>query len=306
MKKTAAKSTPQNNAVAINTLASAQSLIKNMNDYSKIFGYDEVGTIKELESDINSGINEKPKNRIYTGNGMTGILNIGMQNGKEKNTQEDSILILSHPKNKDFRIALVADGMGGMEKGDEASHIATSLTMNWFKSLPEQFYNSDNISLKYQDGRDVKITFEEMIKRHLTDINNKIVKCSGNKSGTTFSAAITRNKNGRDTVTSVSIGDSKILKISQDGKTSQLSKDDNMLSEGMRSGSLYVEDSNHNNLYTSNSKYASKDVTYKKRQALKGAHTLNEGDVRFHRKNNIITGYLGCGQTRTEIKRKIR
>lgn len=306
IKQTVARSTPANNNAVINTLTSAQRSIKHMKDYSKYFGYDSIENIITLENDINKGNARKPKNRMYAGNGMSGILNIGAEGGKEKQVQEDSILMLSHPENKNFRIALVADGMGGMGNGDAASHIATAITMDWFKKLPAKFYNYDIIRHKYKDGKTLDITFEEAIKHHLINVNDEIVKCLGNSSGTTFSAAIIRNKNGRDTVKSISIGDSKILKVSPDGQVSQLSKDDNMLSEGMKSGSLYVEDSDPNTVYTSDPRYKSVYATYKPRQSMQGVHTLNEGDMRFHRKNNIITGYLGGGQTRTTIKRKIR
>lgn len=296
LKNTAKKSSPANNVVAINTLASAQKSLKNLNDYSKHFGYDEVKSISKL--DTVKGTKDKPKNGLYEGNGMTGILNIGTVNGKPKKAQEDSILMLAHPENKNFRIALVADGMGGMGNGDAASFIATSLTSEWFKKLPKQFYNSDVINLRYQNGKTIKITFEDVIKEHLVDVNNKIVKYLGNSPGTTFSAAIIRNKDGKDVATSVSIGDSKMLRISRDGDITQLSKDDNMLSEGMRRGSLYIDDSKPNDIFSVNLQYSSSDVKYKPRQNNSKTHTLNEGDVRFHKKNNVITGYLGCGQTR--------
>lgn len=303
MKQTAVKSTPQNNAVVINTLTASQQAIESL---SKNFGYDYIGSVKNLEDNINQGIKNKTKNGIYTGNGMTGILNIGVKGGKPKTTQEDSILILSHPENKKFRIALVADGMGGMGNGDAASYIATAMTRDWFKNLPTKFYNYDVIKHKYKDGKTLDITFEEAIKHHLINVNDTVVKRLGNLPGTTFSAAIIRNKNGRDTVKSISIGDSKILKVSTDGQVVQLSKDDNLLSEGMRNGTLYVEDSVPNAVHTSDPRYESVYATYKPRQSMRGIHILNESDMRFHRKNNIINGYLGGGQTRTAIKKEIR
>ncbi len=252
------------------------------------------------------GTDSKPKNGLFKGNGMTGVLNIGTENGKPKKRQEDSILMLAHPENKDFRIAVVADGMGGMGNGDAASFIATSLTSEWFKKLPKQFYNTDVINLKYKNGKTVKITFDQLLKEHLIDINNKIVKYLGKSPGTTFSAAITRNKDGNDIVTAVSIGDSKILRISKDGSIVQISNDDNILSEGMRRGSLYVEDSNPNDIYSSSLKYSSSNVKYKQRESNSNTHDLNEDDIRFYKRNNVITECLGCGRTRRNLKKKIR
>ncbi len=302
MKETAVKSTPQNNAVVIDTLTASQKAIDNL---SKAFGYDYIGNIHTLENDINKGIKGKVKNGIYTENGMAGILNIGTKGGKPKTTQEDSILILSHPENEKFRIALVADGMGGQGNGDAASYIATAMTKDWFKRLPKQFFNYDVLNIKYQDGRKLPIIFNDFIEKHLENVNNQIVEQLGDSPGTTFSAAITRNKNGRDVVTAVSIGDSKVLKISHNGQVTQLSKDDNLLSEGMRDGVLYVEDSNPDAIYTSDSRYSTKAV-YKQRSRNNESHVLSEDDMRFYKHNNIITGYLGCGQTRKTIEREIK
>lgn len=297
MKQTAAKSTPQNNAVIIDTLTASQQAIDNL---SKTFGYDYIGNIYTLENDINRGTKGKVKNGMYAENGMAGILNIGTRGGKPKTTQEDSILILSHPENEKFRISLVADGMGGQGNGDAASYIATAMTKDWFKRLPKQFFNYDVLNIKHRDGRKEPITFNDLIGQHLENVNNEIVEQLGNSPGTTFSAAITRNKNGKDIVTSVSIGDSKVLKVSDDGQVVQLSKDDNLLSEGMRNGALYVEDSSPNAIYTSDSKYSS-ETLYKPRTQNSGTHVLSEDDMRFYKHNNIITGYLGCGQTRERI-----
>ena len=70
----------------------------------------------------------------------------------EKNAQEDSILMMAHPKNPKFRLALVADGVGGRDNGDIASYIAVALTMDWFKKIPESFFNSENIEVKRKKG----------------------------------------------------------------------------------------------------------------------------------------------------------
>lgn len=301
MKQVSAKSTPQNNVRVVNTLADSQKAIDNL---SRNFGYDYIGNIYTLENEINNGSKNKAKNAMYADNGMTGMLNIGMKKGKFKENQEDSILILSHPENKNFRIALVADGVGGQERGDAASYLATLLTRDWFKRLPKQFFNYDVLNIKYQNGTKLTVRFDEMIKTHLVDINNQILKQLGDLPGTTFSAAITRNKNGKDTVTSISIGDSKILKISDDGQVVQLSKDDNLLSEGIREGSIYVEDSS-SGIYTTDKKYSSR-ATYKQKESKSKTHVLNQDDMRFYKDNNIITECLGAGRTRTKFKRKIK
>lgn len=290
----------------INTLATAQKIADNMNYFLQVFGYDTIGNVATLEDDLIKGVNGKPKNRIYSENDMKGILNIGFEDNEFNKTQEDSILMVSHPNNEKFKLVLVADGIGGEGSGDTASHLATTMSKEWFNKLPKEFFNYNKIRKQYSDGKVEIVTLKETLKDHLVDINNEIVRQLGTSGGTTFSAAITRNINGIDTVMSVSIGDSKILKISQNGEVVQLSKSDDMLTEGIESGSIYVEDSDTNNVYTSEQKYETLYIKYKPRENMQGTHTLNEGDMRFHRKNNIITGYLGSGQTRRTIEEETR
>ena len=301
----AKKSTPANTYSTVNTLAAAQKMISGIRDYSTLFGYENIGTIETLMDDIDRGAKNKPKNKMYSENGMTGILNIGMENGKEKKAQEDSILILSHPENKDFKIAMVADGVGGHGNGDAASYIATALTAEWFSRLPKSLYSQDYVKRIYRNGKTVRLSFEDLIKEHLVNVNNKIVEQLGNEPGTTFSAAITRKKDGKDKVTSVSIGDSKVLRISRDGKVTQLSKDDNLISEGIANGEIYVDESEPGVVYTSDSRFRSSKVEYKPIKSDRGIHRLSQGDERFYKYNNAITGFLGCGQSQGTLSKKL-
>lgn len=106
--------------VAVNTrvtpnaskaLEGAQNAYNGMRNYAEdIFNYNGL-TFQD------TGTNARRKNAIYEVGNMTGILNIGQRdNGQYKETQEDSILLYEHPENKKFKIAVVADGMGGMRK----------------------------------------------------------------------------------------------------------------------------------------------------------------------------------------------
>ena len=145
----------------------------------------------------------------------------------------------------------------------------------------------------------------KLIYEPLVNINENIIKIAGDKPGTTFSMAITRNKNDKDMVTSVSTGDSRILKISPNGKVKQLSKDDNLFEEGLKAGSLYTIDSDPNRVYTSQLQYSSEDVIYRRRDKTKGIHILNDSDIRFYNKNNVITGFLGCGQASDTLQKEL-
>lgn len=303
--KAAMKSTPQNNAITVGILSRAKSMIDGINDYSDLFGYNNVLNGVAIRNDIQRGVKLKARNGLYKENGMTGILNIGFNGDKEKKAQEDSILIMSHPDNPKFRLALVADGMGGHGDGDSASYIATATTMDWFKKLPKQFYNNDVITMQYQNGKKLDLSFKKMIEENILNINDEITKCLGSSPGTTYSLALIRNKNGRDVVTSASIGDSKILKIGQDGSVKQLSKDDSILADGIEEGSLYVDEQDPDSIYTTNYKNRKKDVAYMPIKNAIRPRKLQPEDVRFYKKNNMITSSLGAGKTREDLKLKL-
>lgn len=65
--------------------------------------------------------------------------------GKVKENQEDSYYIGVHPKNSDFKMMLVADGMGGYNNGERASNYTTKELINWFEGLSaNEFYKDNN------------------------------------------------------------------------------------------------------------------------------------------------------------------
>ena len=121
--------------------------------------------------------------------------------GKVRKNQEDSYYIGQHPQNKDFKIMLVADGMGGCELGEMASNLAAREMLTWFEYLDaNMYYQSDNSKL------------EQMVKEVLNKINNDIVnKYPG--AGTTLCFSIVKN----DNIYMCNIGDSKGF-VMKDGK----------------------------------------------------------------------------------------
>ena len=102
--------------------------------------------------------------------------------GKVRKNQEDSYYIGIHPKNKDFKIMLVADGMGGQANGEIASNITAKEMMKFFDSLPvKEFYNNDNRFLINK------------INEKLIDIDKEIKRITSN-GGTTLCFAIIKDK----------------------------------------------------------------------------------------------------------------
>ena len=69
--------------------------------------------------------------------------------GNVKLTQEDSVLLSEYPKNKDYKMLLVADGVGGSQNGGAASSYVAEEMLEWFKGLKkEDFENMDMLRAK--------------------------------------------------------------------------------------------------------------------------------------------------------------
>ena len=110
----------------------------------------------------------------------------------------------------------------------------------------------------------------------------------------------------------ISIGDSKILKIGNNGRVTQLVKDDNILYDGVKSGTLYVLDSDKNTIYSTDPRFTYignlqiKQIPYRPIEAeSEQIHFLKEEDIRFYKANNFIRDSLGCGQEGEDLKQKI-
>ena len=299
-------------APIVNTLKSAENLYSGLQEKG---GYNRqsIPYNNPIEQEINQGLSAKRKNAIYEVGEMSGILDIGKKaDGQDKNNQEDSILLYQHPENPNFKIALVADGMGGAGSGDKASYIATKMTMEWFKSLPKEFYNNDILQFKEQrSGRIERKSFHQELINHIERISNTIRAQLGEGPGTTFSSAIVRQQQGIDIVDSISIGDSKILKIGKDGRVQQLVKDDSVLYKGIKANSMYILDGDRNTIYSRDFNFTFggnnkiKAVPYRPLTKMDvGVHFLTEGDMRFYKANNVIVECLGGPISGRELKIK--
>ena len=144
---------------------------------------------EELKKSIISGKQNKVSYSSYSFNELSVYSSVG----KSRTNQEDSYYIGVHPNDSNFKIMVVADGMGGYENGEVASNIAALELMNWFDTLNSQeFYNRDNQNLA------------NLLARKIRDINNKI--CNNIKDGgTTLCVAIIKN----NSIVMCNIGDSQ-------------------------------------------------------------------------------------------------
>lgn len=129
--------------------------------------------------------------------------------GLVRKNNEDVALAITHPKDENIHLLLVADGMGGKEHGEIASSYTAKSLEKWFKAKsPKSFENLEKI--------------EDQLYEVIDKINSDIIQKLGrNVSGTTLSLAIA---NKRGTVLA-NVGDSRIYAY-QKKKLIQLSEDD--------------------------------------------------------------------------------
>lgn len=148
--------------------------IQNVRIYNK--------TLNKCLLDILDGKQLKNCHNEYA---LDGTLFATQDIGKRRENQEDSVVIMTHPLNPEFKLIAVADGMGGVDKGEEASSYTIKRVAEWFTNLPVEYYNKPEI---------VSTEFSSIIK----EISNTLVSNNyrqGIKSGTTFTGAIvTENK----------------------------------------------------------------------------------------------------------------
>ena len=144
---------------------------------------------EKLRQSIINGNQTSVRNSSYNFNGMFAYSDVG----KKRTNQEDSYYIGVHPKNPNFKIMIVADGMGGYENGEVASNIAVKELMTWFDSIDSTEYNNKNNN-----------QLANLISKKINEINDKI--CSKIiDGGTTLCVAIIKDSS----IIMCNIGDSQ-------------------------------------------------------------------------------------------------
>ena len=151
--------------------------------------------------DVMSGAQLKNQHNEY---GLNGTLYATQDIGKRRTNQEDSVIILEHPENPEFKLIAVADGMGGVELGDKASSYLTQQLARWFKSLPADLYS-------------FPMEVQQMLNKKIAQISNEICRqynseYNGIRCGSTLVASIVTQEY---TINST-VGDSRIYTVKDD------------------------------------------------------------------------------------------
>ena len=126
---------------------------------------------------------------------------------REKN--EDATLSVNHPKNKNIKLLVVADGMGGKSFGDIAANYVISSLNKWFINKTIKELNDNEKVIK-------------LLTKYIKTLNKSLIKEYGrDKLGTTLTLALINDNN----TIIFNVGDSRAY-IYKNRKLIQVTEDD--------------------------------------------------------------------------------
>jgi len=169
----------------------------------------------------------KVQGNAYLGN-MSASTAIG-----RRPKQEDSELLMKHPKNGEFKLMAIADGVGEGGLGDIASSDVLTGIKEWFSNLDVTCYNDTGRLANEAEQALIKIS-REMNDKYFTEHPDKFL-------GSTAVVAIV----GKDNAVILHVGDSRGYIITQEG-LSQVTEDHSYVYDLFRDEKL--KDTKGNNI----------------------------------------------------------
>ena len=143
--------------------------------------------------------------------------------GRYRQNQEDSVLLLKDDEIPGLKMMLVADGMGGVDNGEIASHMITSRINEWFRRL-----SREEKEIYYRNPAQAKQALDEIIKNTSTEIFKTL-----HGGGTTLVCALV----GQNQTLISNVGDSRGYAV-KDGLLSQITIDDSVVEQEYRKGRI--------------------------------------------------------------------
>ena len=143
--------------------------------------------------------------------------------GKIRENQEDAILLIKDSKNPKFKMMAVADGVGGVNYGEVASHVIIKELKEWFENLSE-----DEKKCFYTGIEGLK---ENLLNEIKSKIHPEVQKETFDIGGSTLVCAIVGEKN----TLVANVGDSRAY-IVKNGKLTQVSREDTVAQENLEKG----------------------------------------------------------------------
>ncbi len=166
--------------------------------------------VNKCLGDLMSGVQFKNKRNEYV---LEGTLFASQDIGKKRRNQEDATIILTHPRNSEFKFLAVADGMGGVDYGDKASEYTLQALTNWFINLNEEtFYYPEELQKAF--NQQLSLISDYIYRTYNADFKQI-------NAGSTFVGAIVTEKK---TIVST-VGDSRAYTLA-DGTLSLITSDE--------------------------------------------------------------------------------
>lgn len=183
------------------------------------------GNVEKVQEQLNETI---ISGLTHAKEGVVNIDNMSASTsiGKKRKNQEDALLIKQHPQNPDFKILVVADGMGGGDSGEVVSNYTVEQLSEWFENLPVAYYREPD-----------RVAY--VLNTKLQEISNDMYQKFYGRAGSTFVGGIVCEK---ETVIS-NIGDSRAYCYSERGNIlTQVSTDDSIVEKLYRIGEVENRD----------------------------------------------------------------
>ncbi len=149
--------------------------------------------INKCYEDVIRGLQVRNRSNEYA---LGGSLFATMDVGKKRHNQEDSVLIMEHPKNPNFKILVVSDGMGGGIAGEDVSSYTVRTIARWFESVNPAMY---------ENPQQLQYLFNTQINEISNVIFKKYNSADQTRAGATFTGAIIT----KDQTVITQIGDSR-------------------------------------------------------------------------------------------------
>lgn len=149
--------------------------------------------------------------------------------GKIRKNQEDAVLLIKDKLNPEFKMMVVADGMGGEDFGEVASNEIINILKKWFENLTDEQRNAFNTTVA-----DLK---NDLIKVIQMDIQIAVESKTWQSGGSTLVCAII----GKNDTLIANVGDSRAY-IAKKGKLIQVTRDDTFVQKQVDKGKIATKD----------------------------------------------------------------
>ena len=136
-------------------------------------------------------------------------------------TREDVVKLMVHPGNSDFKMMVVAEGEGQLDKGEIASEVALILSERWFNGLNSKYFeNIEDLALPI-------VNLTKQISRAI------VTRIGEDVAGTNFACVIMGK---RDTLVA-NVGNTRVYSVDKKG-VYQITEDDSVAYQLYKQGQI--------------------------------------------------------------------